>query len=138
MSEPQSTKSPQDVSTGGTGGLWAQTRVRTKLIFLLVGVSLAALAAACVAFVIYDRTSYADAKRLTLEVLVDAVAQSAMGPVAFGDGESAGYVLQSIGRERSAVAAAVYTQDGELLADDVDISMEIAFDSGCVDHVCLE
>lgn len=89
--------------------------VKGKLMGLLTGICLAALAAACATFVLYDRHSYSLAKESTLTVLVDAVAQSALGPVAFGDGESASYVLTSIEREATATAAAIYMADGTRL-----------------------
>ena len=96
--------------------LLSSMRIRTKLVGLLAGICLIALASACAAFVWYDRQSYAAAKQRTLEVLVDAVAQSAKGPVAFADKESASYVLQTIEREQSALLAAVYLSDGTLLS----------------------
>lgn len=90
--------------------------VKTKLMGLLSGICLAALSMACAAFVIYDRQSYAEAKRDTMTVLVDAVAQSAHGAVSFGDPDSAAYVLTAIERESTALGAALYTAQGNRLA----------------------
>jgi two-component system chemotaxis sensor kinase CheA len=90
--------------------------VRAKLIGLAVGTSLLALLLACASFVYYDRTSYAAAKRSTLTVLVRAVAQSAFGPTAFGDGESAGVILKVLEAEPSARAGAIYGADGARLS----------------------
>ena len=86
--------------------------VRAKLMGLLVGISLAALSVACVAFVVYDRMSYTESKQAAVTVLVDAVAQSSVGAVAFGDADSAAYVLKAIARDKTAVAAAIYHRNG--------------------------
>jgi len=91
--------------------------VREKLIALLVGTAFLALLLACGAFVYYDRVSYSEAKRSTLLVLVDSVAQSAYGPTAFQDHDSSKLILQVLEREPSAQAGAIYGQEGELLAE---------------------
>jgi two-component system chemotaxis sensor kinase CheA len=86
--------------------------VRGKLIGLLVGTAFVSLVLACTAFVVYDRQSYAAAKQRTLSVLVGSVAQSAFGPTAFQDPDSAAVILKVLDAEPSAVAGAIYTQDG--------------------------
>lgn len=89
--------------------------VRAKLIFLAVGTSALVLLLACSSFVVYDRSSFADAKQRTLSVLVKSVAQSAFGPTAFQDAESAAVILKVLDAEPTARAGAIYTQDGALL-----------------------
>jgi two-component system chemotaxis sensor kinase CheA len=86
--------------------------VRGKLIGLLVGTAFVSLLLACTAFVVYDRRSFADAKQRTLSVLVGSVAQSAYGPTAFQDPDSAGVILKVLDAEPSAVSGAIYTQEG--------------------------
>jgi HAMP domain-containing protein/HPt (histidine-containing phosphotransfer) domain-containing protein len=90
--------------------------VRTKLIGLAVGTSVLALLLACGSFVYYDRSSFAAAKQSTLSVLVGSVAQSAFGPTAFQDGESAAVILRVLEAEPSARAGAIYLPTGERLA----------------------
>src|SRR5262245_47767971 len=90
--------------------------VRTKLIGLAVGTAILALLLACAAFVAYDRSSFARAKQSTLSVLVAAVAQSAYGPTAFQDKDSATVILQVLASEPTAEAGAIYAQDGSRLA----------------------
>jgi two-component system chemotaxis sensor kinase CheA len=75
-----------------------------------------ALSLACAAFVYYDRASYSQAKRGTLSVLVQSVAQSAFGPTAFQDKDSAAVILKVLAAEPSAQGGAIYAQDGSLLA----------------------
>jgi len=90
--------------------------VRTKLIGLAVGTAILALLLACGAFVFYDRVSFAQAKQNTLAVLVAAVAQSAYGPTAFQDKDSATLILEVLASEPTAEAGAIYAQDGSRLA----------------------
>ena len=90
--------------------------VRAKLIGLAVGTSVLALLLACSSFVYYDRSSFATAKQSTLSVLVSSVAQSAFGPTAFQDGESAGVILKVLDAEPSARAGAIYAADGSRLS----------------------
>jgi two-component system, chemotaxis family, sensor kinase CheA len=90
--------------------------VRAKLIGLALGTSVLALLLACASFVYYDRTSYAAAKQSTLSVLVRSVAQSAFGPTAFGDAESAGVILKVLESEPSARSGAIYSSDGTQLS----------------------
>jgi two-component system, chemotaxis family, sensor kinase CheA len=89
--------------------------VRAKLIGLAVGTSMLVLLLACGSFVVYDRSSFADAKQSTLSVLVRSVAQSAFGPTAFRDADSAGVILNVLEAEPSARAGAIYADDGTLL-----------------------
>ncbi len=86
--------------------------IKGKLIGLVAGVCTLALIAACAAFVWYDRKSYAEAKKVTMTVLADAIAGSAYGPTAFGDAESAKYVLETLGSEPTAVRAGIFSQEG--------------------------
>src|SRR4051812_559032 len=90
--------------------------VRSKLIALAVGTALLALLLACASFVYYDRVSYAEAKRSTLSVLADSVSQSAFGPTAFQDKDSAIVILKVLEAEPSAEAGNIYDQEGALLA----------------------
>lgn len=90
--------------------------VRTKLIGLAVGTAILALLLACGAFVYYDRVSFAQAKQNTLSVLVASVAQSAYGPTAFQDKDSAGVILEVLAAEPTAESGAIYAQDGARLA----------------------
>jgi two-component system chemotaxis sensor kinase CheA len=90
--------------------------VRSKLIGLAVGTAVIALALACAAFVYYDRVSYSQAKRGTLSVLVQSVSQSAFGPTAFQDKDSANVILKVLEAEPSAQGGSIYAQDGSLLA----------------------
>src|SRR5688572_6107476 len=89
--------------------------VRSKLIGLAVGTAILALVLACGAFVVYDRVSFAPTKQNTLAVLVAAVAQSAYGPTAFQDKDSASLILQVLASEPTAEAGAIYAQDGSRL-----------------------
>ncbi len=91
--------------------------VKTKLFGMIIGTAAIALIAACLTFVVYDRNSYSAAKESTLTVLTDAVANAAFGPVAFQDPESAKYVLRTIASEDSALAAAIYLEDGKQLVE---------------------
>lgn len=90
--------------------------VRGKLIGLLVGTAFIALLLACTAFVYYDRVTYVASKRSTLSVLTDSVAQSAYGPTAFQDGDSATTILKVLDAEPTALGGAIYTKSGERLA----------------------
>jgi two-component system chemotaxis sensor kinase CheA len=90
--------------------------VRSKLIGLAVGTAVVALSLACAAFVYYDRASYSEAKRATLSVLVQSVSQSAFGPTAFQDRDSAAVILKVLEAEPSAEGGAIYAQDGTLLS----------------------
>ncbi|HEX6241724.1 MAG TPA: ATP-binding protein [Polyangiales bacterium] len=94
----------------------AGVSVRSKLILLAVGTAVIALSLACAAFVYYDRVSYSEAKRGTLSVLVQSVSQSAFGPTAFQDKDSATVILKVLAAEPSAQGGAIYAQDGALLA----------------------
>ena len=87
--------------------------IRTKLIGLLVGLCATVLVVACACFVHYDRTSTSAAKEQTLTVLADAIAGSAVGPVAFQDAESARYVLKTLDAEPTAVYAGLYVSEFE-------------------------
>jgi two-component system, chemotaxis family, sensor kinase CheA len=90
--------------------------VRTKLIGLALGTSLLALMLACTGFVLYDRSSFAEAKQKTLSVLVASVAQSAFGPTAFQDDGSANVILKVLEAEPSAKGGAIYTAEGARLS----------------------
>ncbi len=95
-----------------------KANIKTKLIGLVVGVCTFALLAACAAFVWYDRVSFAESKQLTMTVLADAIAGSAYGPAAFGDGESAAYVLRTLESEPTAMHAGIYlNEDNSRLAE---------------------
>lgn len=65
----------------------------------------------CVAFAYYDRTSFAAARQQTLGVLVESVAQSAFGPAAFQDPDSAQVILKVLEAEPMAMAGAIYLKD---------------------------
>jgi HAMP domain-containing protein len=90
--------------------------VRGKLLALLAGTALLALLLACASFVYYDRTSTAAAKQRTIGVLTRSVAQSAFGPTAFGDPDSARVILEVLAAEPTARAGAIYGTDGARLA----------------------
>ena len=92
------------------------TTVRGKLTALLVGIASAAVLLACLSFVAYDRSSYAEKKQDSMGVLADSVAGAAYGPAAFGDPESTEYVLNTFSAEETANYGAVYGPDGALLA----------------------
>lgn len=88
--------------------------IRTKLLGLMVGTAALALTAACISFVAYDRSSFAESKQSAATILADAVAGSLAGPVAFGDADSAARVLQSLGAEATAEAAVILNESGVL------------------------
>jgi two-component system, chemotaxis family, sensor kinase CheA len=91
--------------------------IKSKLLALVLGVCSAALVAACIAFVAYDRRSSANTKRDTMQVLVEAIAGSAFGPTAFQDQSSAEYVLKTLASEATALSAGIYVEEtGALLA----------------------
>ncbi|MBV1857035.1 MAG: HAMP domain-containing protein [Nannocystaceae bacterium] len=90
--------------------------VRGKLMVLLVGIASAAVLLACISFVLYDQSSYAEKKMDTMGVLSDSVASAAYGPAAFGDPESTAYVLNTFSAEETAEFSAVYGSDGAVLA----------------------
>lgn len=85
--------------------------VKAKLIALLVGTAFVALLMSCAAFAYYDRTSFAAARQQTLGVLVESVAQSAFGPAAFQDPDSAQVILKVLEAEPMAMAGAIYLKD---------------------------
>jgi two-component system, chemotaxis family, sensor kinase CheA len=91
--------------------------VKTKLFGLILGTAVAALIASCLAFVLYDRQSYRDAKHATLTVLAAAIAEGAYGPAAFGDAESARFILGTVSSEATTLGGAIYGTDGQLLAE---------------------
>jgi len=90
--------------------------VRGKLLVLLSGIAAAAVLLACVSFVLYDRVSYAEKKRATLGVLAESVAGAVYGPTAFGDPDSARYVLHTFAAESTAELAGVYDTEAKPLA----------------------
>ncbi|MER2566331.1 MAG: ATP-binding protein [Myxococcaceae bacterium] len=90
--------------------------LRTKLMVMLVAACAMVLGIACAAFVVYDRSSSLQTKQRTMSVLTDAIAGSLAGAVAFGDGQAARYVLEKLAAEETAIAAAVYAQDGARLS----------------------
>jgi two-component system chemotaxis sensor kinase CheA len=90
--------------------------LRTKLMVMLVAACALVLGVACAAFVLYDRDSSGLAKERTMTVLSDTIAGSTAGAVAFGDGQSAKYVLEKLSAEDTALAAAVYTLEGARLS----------------------
>ncbi len=83
---------------------------------LLVGIASAAVLLACISFVLYDRSSYAEKKKDSMGVLADSVAGAAYGPAAFGDPESTAYVLNTFSAEETAEFGAVYGAEGAVLA----------------------
>lgn len=91
--------------------------VRGKLLGLLGGTALVSLLLACVVFVVYDRRSFSEAKQRTLAVLTGSVAQSAFGPTAFGDPDSAKVILNVLEGEASAQSGAIFSKDGSLLVE---------------------
>ncbi|MBL8616408.1 MAG: HAMP domain-containing protein [Deltaproteobacteria bacterium] len=94
----------------------ADIPIRTKLMVLLVGVSVGVLSVACASFVAYDRQSYSAAKERTLGVLTDTLGQTLAGPVAFQDAGSATTVLANLAAEPTAEIAGVYLADGTRLS----------------------
>lgn len=81
--------------------------IRHKLIAGQVIVCIFGLLAACAAFVLYDRMSYARQKQHTLTVLGDSIAGSLAGAVAFADADACKYVLRSLEAEPTALSGVV-------------------------------
>lgn len=90
--------------------------LRAKIIALLIGCTVAALCAACAAFVVHDRTSYLHARRQTLGVLGGSLAGSVAGAIAFQDRDAAGFVLRTIAAEPMALSAEARAANGAPLA----------------------
>jgi len=95
---------------------FADARIRTKLITLLMGTCAAVLIVACVCFVTYDRQSTPVARQQTLTVLGDTISSGVRGAVAFGDPTSTEYLLKTLEAEPMAQYASVYLPDNNKLA----------------------
>ena len=97
--------------------MYSQRRsIKEKLFQLLVGTTFLALVTACAAFIYTDRLNSAEQKQNAAIVLLDAIAGSTIGPLAFEDADSAYTVLSTLDSETTARTAILYKSDGEPLA----------------------
>lgn len=109
------TEIPSHKSLSETHTSQPTKRLGDKIKKLLIGISVSVLCVASASYVVFDRTSYSTARSETFSVLAQSVAAGAYGPTAFGDAESAQYMMKTLDAEKYAIAASIYTSDGKQL-----------------------
>jgi signal transduction histidine kinase/CheY-like chemotaxis protein len=90
-------------------------KLKLRLIIMLtVG---AALAAACVAILTYDRLAFRHSMRRDLDILAETVGSNSTAAIAFGDKKTASDLLSGLKANPHVMDACIFSNDGELFAD---------------------
>ena len=94
--------------------------INSSIVRTLIGlntlVSGAALVIACIAFGIYDRTTYRAGAVRNLSVQAQIVGANSVSALAFNDPDTAGVTLSALNAAPSIVSAGIYSNDGQLFA----------------------
>ncbi|MGO8813727.1 MAG: response regulator [Terriglobia bacterium] len=94
-----------------------ESTIRCKLLLMLMGTSGVALVVACVAFAVWDVLSFRRAMASDLSASAEIMGQNIAFAVASGDREAAALVLSTLHAKPDILAAALYSQDGSVLAE---------------------
>ncbi len=90
--------------------------IKHKLMFITMMTSCLALLLACSAFVIYEQFVYREKLSQELNSIAGIIGDSCASSLSFDDPASAEKSLQSLGHQKSIIAAAVYDSQGSLFA----------------------
>jgi signal transduction histidine kinase/DNA-binding response OmpR family regulator len=91
--------------------------IQKKLTFAIVCTSVLGLSLACMAFEIYERSSFREAMISGLEEDAESLGLTTTASLAFNDKESAEQMLSTIRSERFIMVAVLYDKSGKLFAE---------------------
>ena len=98
------------------GARYRNLPIRHKLRLIIMATVASALILACAAFLVYDqmgeRRDLVDSTGVTAEM----IGSNSTGALSFGDQKAASELLSALRAQRSMIAAALYTANGQLLA----------------------
>jgi PAS domain S-box-containing protein len=94
-----------------------KTSIQRKLTVVIVCTSLVGLSLACVAFDIYERSSFRMAMTSELSALADTLGANSAAALTFNDRKSAQDTLGALRAERHVVAASLYDSRGAIFAE---------------------
>ncbi len=90
--------------------------IKSKMTVAVLGTTLVALLAACVAFFAYERVTFSEAMSRNLSVLAEALASNSTAALSFTDADDAADTLKALRAEPSVEAAGLYNVEGAVFA----------------------
>ncbi|MFZ0213756.1 MAG: response regulator [Candidatus Acidiferrales bacterium] len=90
--------------------------IRQKLHAIVMLPCGAALLAAALAYIPYDRISFLDSNSQDLAAIAEMISENSTAAISFGDADSANGILRALHAERHVTEAGIYDKDGKVLA----------------------
>jgi signal transduction histidine kinase/CheY-like chemotaxis protein len=98
------------------GAHYRNLPIRQKLRLIIMATVATALILACAAFLVYDQIALRNSLLASTAVTAEMIGSNSTGALSFGDQKAASELLSTLRAQRSMVAAALYSADGQLFA----------------------
>jgi len=98
------------------GARYRNLPIPQKLRLIIMATVAAALILACVAFLVYDQIALRNSLLASTAVTAEMIGSNSTGALSFGDQKAATELLRTLRAQRSMVAAALYSANGQLFA----------------------
>ena len=98
------------------GARYRNLPIRQKLRLIIMATVATALILACAAFLVYDRIAERNSLLASTAVTAEMIGSNSTGALSFGDQKAASELLSTLRAQRSMVAAALYSANGQLFA----------------------
>jgi two-component system, sensor histidine kinase and response regulator len=98
------------------GARYRNLPIRQKLRLIIMATVAAALILACAAFLVYDQIALRNSLLASTAVTAEMIGSNSTGALSFGDQKAATELLRTLRAQRSLVAAALYSANGQLFA----------------------
>ena len=98
------------------GAQYRNLPIRQKLRLIIMATVATALILACAAFLVYDQIALRNSLLASTAVTAEMIGSNSTGALSFGDRKAASELLSTLRAQRSMVAAALYSADGQLFA----------------------
>jgi signal transduction histidine kinase/CheY-like chemotaxis protein len=98
------------------GARYRNLPIPQKLRLIIMATVAAALIPACAAFLVYDQIALRNSLLASTAVTAEMIGSNSTGALSFGDQKAATELLRTLRAQRSMVAAALYSANGQLFA----------------------
>src|SRR5712691_9617955 len=99
-----------------TGARYRNLPIRQKLRLIIMATAATALILACAALLVFDQIALRHSLLDSTAVTAEMIGSNSTGALSFGDQKAAGELLSTLRAQRSMVAAALYSANGQLFA----------------------
>src|SRR6266851_2814670 len=98
------------------GSRYRNLPIRQKLRLIIMATAATALILACAALLVFDQIALRNSLLASTAVTAEMIGSNSTGALSFGDQKAASELLSTLRAQRSMVAAALYSADGQLFA----------------------